>query len=86
MPKTHPPYASEYRRQMVELARAGRTPGELSREFECSAQATRNPVRQAGRDEGRLTTAEREDLHRFCRKTAHFSEPLTRLAGSRAKS
>ena len=27
-------YAPEYRRQMVELVRAGRTPGELAREFE----------------------------------------------------
>ena len=37
MRKTHSPYAPEYRRQMVELVRSGRTPGELAREFECSA-------------------------------------------------
>jgi transposase len=30
-------YAPEFRRQMVELARAGRTPAELSREFGPSA-------------------------------------------------
>jgi hypothetical protein len=47
MPKSHPPYPPEYRRQIVELVRAGRTPGELGREFECSAQAIRNWVRQA---------------------------------------
>ena len=28
MPKTHPPYAPEYRRRMVGLVRAERTPGE----------------------------------------------------------
>jgi transposase len=39
MPKKHPPYPPEFRRQMVELVRAGRTPEELSREFEPSAQA-----------------------------------------------
>ena len=46
MPKSHPPYAPEFRRQMpefrrqmVELDRAGRTPEELSREFEPTAQA-----------------------------------------------
>ena len=39
------PYAPEYRRQMVELVRAGRTPGELSREFECSASVVRNRLR-----------------------------------------
>ncbi len=51
---------------MVELVRAGRTPGELSREFEPSAQAIRNWVRQADLDEGRrsdgLTTKDREEL------------------------
>ena len=51
MAERRPPYAPEYRRQMVELVRAGRTPGELAREFECSAQAVRNWVRQADRDE-----------------------------------
>ena len=39
MAESRPPYAPEYRRQMVELVRAGRMPGELAREFECSAQA-----------------------------------------------
>ena len=33
MPKSHAPYPPEFRRQMVELVRAGRTPEELSREF-----------------------------------------------------
>jgi hypothetical protein len=39
MPKSHPPYPPEFRRRMVELVRAGRTPEELSREFEPSAQS-----------------------------------------------
>ena len=33
MPRTHPPYPPEFKRQMLELVRAGRTPHELSREF-----------------------------------------------------
>ena len=53
MLKKQPPYAPEYRRQMVELVRTGRTPGELAREFECSASAIRNWVRQTDPDEGR---------------------------------
>ena len=57
---------------MVELVRAGRTPEELAKEFEPSAQAIRNWVRQADRDEGRradgLTTAEREELRRLRRE------------------
>ena len=46
MAERRAPYAPEYRRQMVELVRAGRTPGELAREFGCSSQAIRNWVRQ----------------------------------------
>jgi hypothetical protein len=30
MPKTHPPYPAEFRQQIIELVRAGRTPAELS--------------------------------------------------------
>jgi transposase-like protein len=60
-----PPYAPEFRRQMIELIRAGRTPEQLAKEFEPSAQAIRNWVAQADRDEGRgedgLTTVEREE-------------------------
>ena|SRR4029077_6933190 len=71
MAKKHPPYAPEFRRQMIELVRAGRVPEELAKEFEPSAQAIRNWVAQADRDEGRredgLTTAEREELNRLRR-------------------
>jgi transposase len=38
---------------MIELVRAGRRPEELAKEFELSAQAIRNWVTQADRDEGR---------------------------------
>ena len=69
MSKTGPPYAPEFLQQMVELVRAGRSPEELAREFEPSAQAIRNWVAQADRDEGRrgdrLTSAEREELRRL---------------------
>jgi transposase len=72
MPKTRPPYAPQFRRQMVELVRAGRSPGDLAREFEPSAQSIRNWVRQADRDEGRrsdgLTTVERDELRRLRRQ------------------
>ena len=72
MPKSHAPYPPEFRQQMVELVRAGRTPGELSREFEPSSQAIANGVRQADRDEGRredgLTSSEREELARLRRE------------------
>ncbi len=49
---TRPPYASEFREQMVELVRSGRSPEELAREFEPFARSIRNWVGQADRDEG----------------------------------
>ena len=53
MPKSHRSYTPEFRRQMIELVRFGRTPEDLSREFEPTAQAIWNWVRTADRDEGR---------------------------------
>ncbi len=44
MRRKRPPYPAEFRAQMIELVGAGRTPEELSREFEPSAQAIRNWV------------------------------------------
>ena len=49
MLKKHPPYAPKFRRQMIELVRAGGTPEQLAKEFEPSAQAIRNWVAQADR-------------------------------------
>lgn len=72
MSKTRPPYPPEFRRQMVELVRSGRTPEELSREFEPTAQSIRNWVCQADIDEGRrddgLTSDEREEVRRLRRE------------------
>ena len=78
MPKTHPPYPLEYRERIIDLVRAGRTPGSLAREFEPSAQCIRNWVRQADRDAGRrqdgLTTEERRELQRLRRENATLRE------------
>jgi transposase len=72
MPRTRRPYPPEFRQQMVELVRAGRSPEELSREFEPSAQSISNWVAQADRDEGErkdgLTNAEREELRQLRRE------------------
>ena len=77
MAKTHPPYAPEFGRQMVELVGAGRDPADLAREFEPSSQAIRNWVAQADLQDGRrkakpaaaagLSAAEREELSRLRR-------------------
>jgi transposase len=78
MPKSHRPYPPEFKQRIVELVRKGRTPEELSRQFEPSAQAIRTWVRQADRDEGRrqdgLTTGEQEELRRLRRETRALRE------------
>ena len=72
MPKTRRPYPPEFREQLVALVRAGRTPEDLAREFEPTAQSISNWVAQADRDAGRrtdgLTTAERTELRQLRRE------------------
>jgi transposase len=75
MPRSRPPYPAEFRQQLIELARAGRTPTELSHEFGCSAQTVTNWIAQDAIDQGKplpgkngLTTAEREELNRLRRE------------------
>ena len=75
MTKTRPPYPAAFREQLVELARAGRSPAELSREFGPTAQSIANWMVQAARDAGRplpgkegLSSAERDELVRLRRQ------------------
>ena len=78
MPRYRKPYPREFKEKLVALIRQGRTPEELSREFEPTAQAIRNWVAQADRDEGRredgLTTNEREELQRLRRENERLRE------------
>jgi transposase-like protein len=53
MGKTRAAYPPEFRRQMVELVRAGRSPEELAREFEPTAQSIRNWLAQCERNASR---------------------------------
>jgi transposase len=78
MVKTHLPYPAEFRQQIVELAQAGRTAAELSREFGPSDQTIHNWLAQAVRADGKprsvqdtLSRSEREELlclRRECRQ------------------
>ena len=72
MPRTHRPYAPEYRRRIIELARWGRPMAQLAREFAASANAIRKWIKQAGLDEGLrsdwLTSSESDELNRLRRE------------------
>ena len=71
-------YSAELQEQLVRLVRGGRTPQELAREFEPTAQAIRNWVKQAELDDGTRTdglkTEEREELARLRRENARLKE------------
>ncbi len=88
MARRRQPYPAEFRRQMVELVRGGRGPEELAREFEPTAPAIRNWVRQADLDEGRredgLTTVERQELVRLRRENRQLVEEREILAKAAA--
>ena len=76
--RTHKPYPEEFKKKLIGLVREGRTPEALSKEFEPSAQAIRNWVVQADRDEGKrqdgLTTSERDELARLRRENERLRE------------
>jgi transposase len=78
MPKSHKPYPAALKARLVEMVRAGRSPEELATQFEPTAQAIRNWVRQAELDAGRrqdgLTTEEREELRRLRREVKVLRE------------
>jgi len=71
-------YSVELQQELVRLARAGRTPEALAQEFEPSAAAIRNWVKQAELDEGirtdGLKSEEREELARLRRENARLKE------------
>jgi transposase len=73
---------------MVELVRAGRTPEDLSREFEPTSQAIRNWVQQAEVDAGHrtngLTSDERAELSRLKRENRQLREERDILAKAAA--
>ena len=77
MPKSRSAYPREFRRRMVELVRAGRTPESLAKEFEPSAVSIRKWVDQADADDGQsdgLTTEERAELQKLRRENRVLRE------------
>jgi transposase len=78
VPRTRPVYPPEFRREAVELLRAGRSPGELAARLGVSAQTLRNWRRQDQldrheRDDG-LTTDERAELAKLRRENTRLRQ------------
>ena len=78
VPKTRPAYPDEFRREAVQMLRAGRAPRELAESLGVSQQTLRNWRRQdqidhRERDDG-LPSDEREELRRLRRENARLKQ------------
>jgi transposase len=78
VPKTRPAYPTEFRREALELLRAGRSPRELAESLGVSQQTLRNWRRQdqidrRERDDG-LTTDERTELAKLRRENQRLRQ------------
>jgi transposase len=78
MPKTRPAYPDEFRREAVQMLRAGRSPRELAESLGVSEQTLRNWRRQDQRDrherDDGLTSDERDELRRLRRENARLKQ------------
>ena len=78
VPKTRPAYPEEFRREAVQMLRAGRTPRELAESLGVSEQTLRNWRRQDQRDrherDDGLTSDERDELRRLRRQNARLKQ------------
>ena len=78
MPNTRPPYPPEFRQQILELVKAGRTPNDLAREFEPSGETIRQWVKQAelaaGERQDGLTSTEKAELARLRKENKRLKQ------------
>ena len=85
---TRLPYPTEFKQQMVELYRSGRTPGQLAKEFEPTEVTIRHWITQAGANEGHrpdvLTSTERDELRCLRRENKRLQTERDILAKATA--
>ncbi len=79
MPRTKPPYPSEFRDEAVRLVReSGKPAAQIAKDLGISYESLRHWVKQADLDAGRrgdgLTTEEREELRRLRRENRILRE------------
>ncbi len=71
-------YTAEFKRQMVDLVRTGRTAASLAKEFGPSAWTValwaKQDARDAGKGDGGLTSAERAELAQLRRENRKLKE------------
>lgn len=85
MPRHRPSYPAEFREQIVELHRAGRSVAELAREFEPTEQTIRAWIKKA--DPSPLASAaeaDREELKRLRKENRRLQQERDILAKAAA--
>jgi len=84
MSRTRPPYTKDFRKRMVELARAGCSVSELAEEFEPSDQTIRSRIKKADVEDGvrsnGSTAAEHEKLRQLRRELRRLKQERDILA------
>ena len=87
MPRSRPPYPAEFRARIIELARAGRSPEDLAKEFEPCSHTIRSWLAAAGRagvtpsrPASGLDADEREELQRLRRENRQLRQERDILA------
>ena len=78
MPRTKPPYPSEFRREAVQLVLAGRSVRDVADSLGCSDQSLHSWVKQhqldqRERDDG-LTSSEREELRELRKRVKRVEQ------------
>jgi transposase len=71
-------YTPEFKRQMVDLVRSGRSPASLAKEFGPTAWTialwVKQDARDAGKGDGGLSSGERDELRRLRRENRRLKE------------
>ncbi len=85
MPRHRPAYPPEFREQIVDLHRAGRSIRDLAREFEPTEASIRAWVEQADTSPGAIATeAERDELKRLRKEVRRLQQERDILAKAAA--
>ena len=85
MPRHRPTYPPEFREQIVELHRAGRSPAELAREFEPTEQTIRTWIEKADPSPHAATAeADRDELKRLRKENRRLQQERDILAKAAA--
>jgi transposase len=78
MPRTNPAYPEEFRKEAVQMVRAGRSAGDVAEALGCSPQSHSFWVRRYERDQGfrkdALNSEEREKLRKLRRENVRLEQ------------